>query len=55
MPFYTGLSEQTELYVETIDLYPLQTIVDECGLDAPLMILGDFKTVYCMSLYVKMF
>ena len=50
MPFYTGLSEQTET-IETIDL--LQTIVDECGLDAPLMILGDFNTSFPQSPILK--
>ena len=42
MPFYTGSSDQIELYVETLDI--LQAVVVKCGASSPLMIVGDFTT-----------
>jgi exonuclease III len=47
MPFYTGSSEQTELYVETLDM--LQVFVDDCSGSAPVMIIGDFNTTLPQS------
>ena len=48
MPFYTGSSEQTQLYVERLDL--LQEFLDYSeGWPVRPMVLGDYNTT-CHSL-----
>ena len=42
MPFYNGKSDQTELYIETIDA--LQALVDQYASIAPIKIIGDLNT-----------
>ena len=47
MPFYTGSSEQTEFYVETLDL--LQELLDTYSEGSPVMVLGDYNTTLPQS------
>ena len=51
MPFYTGSSDQIELYVETLDI--LQAAVVKCGASSPLMIVGDFNTSLPPSILLR--
>ena len=41
MPYYSGVSAQTECFIESID--SLQTTIDKFAHLAPLKILGDFN------------
>ena len=41
MPYFSGSSEQSQLYAETLDI--LQETINNCILQAPVMIVGDFN------------
>ena len=43
MPYWNSSDEQLELYTETLD--NLQSLVDQHGDTAPVLLMGDFNTV----------
>ena len=42
MPFFNGSHDQTELYVETLEI--LQEFLNTYSPDGPVVIMGDFNT-----------